>query len=85
MNFCTAIYGAQRMIPNASGDPLTFPGTFLVLSEMSQQLLDGLTFGGHIHVTLRINCYNFHDPLTFYLAPKTNDLSISLIFLCCAN
>ncbi len=48
MTFCTDIHDAQRMNPNDFDNPLIFSScatmrlTFVVLSEMSQQLLDGL-------------------------------------------
>lgn len=43
----------------------------MVLREMSQQLFDEFQkeFGTNIHVTLRMNCIHFGDPLNFHLAP----------------
>ena len=50
MKFGTDIYKAQRMNPNDFGDPVTCFSSatvrlkFVVLSEMSKQLLDGLAW-----------------------------------------
>ncbi len=43
--------------------------TFVAFSEMSQQLLNALPFDTHTNVSLRVNCNNFGDTLTFCLAP----------------
>lgn len=58
------------------GDALMFSiatmrSIFMVLREMSQQLFDEFQkeFGTNIHVTLRMNCIHFGDPLNFHLAP----------------
>ena len=48
MTFCTAIHSSRRMKLVDFGDPLTVPPvsflmlTFLVLTEMSPHLMDGL-------------------------------------------
>lgn len=49
MKLCTNFHGSQRMNPTDFVDPLTFPPvpswfTFVILSEMSTQLLNRLPY-----------------------------------------
>ncbi len=50
--------------------------TFAVLSEMSQQLLDG-KFGTNIKTSLRMNCYHFGDHLNFSSFPSAQNFNLS--------
>ena len=52
---------------------MTMKTKFLVLTEVSQQLLDefAMKSGGDVHVPLKMNCNIFGNPLTFHLVPSS--------------
>lgn len=64
MTFCTNMGKAHRMRPSDFGDPdadssTSMRLTFVVLSEMSLQLLD-MKLGLDSHVPHRMNCNQFN-------------------------